>query len=327
MSDIRWGILATGGIAHTFAKDLIDDGHEIAAVGSRTQERADAFADEFGIPTAHGSYEDLVADDDVDVVYVATPHPEHAANAQLALSAGKHVIIEKPFTLNAVEARRVVDLAAERNLLVMEAMWTRFLPHVERIRSLVSRGILGDVREFAADHQQLLPSDPHHRINALELGGGALLDLGIYPISFASLLFGEPQTVHAAARFRSTGADAATHALFGYGDRALATVRCASDLRGANTATITGTRARIELDAVWYTPTNFRLIDPHGEVMEEYKTRITGRGMQFQAREAERLIEAGRTSSDLMPAEESVAIMRTMDAVRERIGLVYPQER
>jgi len=327
MSEIGWGILGTGGIAHTFAKDLVDDGHTIVAVGSRTQERADAFADEFDIHTAYGSYEDLVADPDVDVVYIATPHPEHAAGAELALNAGKHVLVEKPFTLNAAEAVRVVELAESKGLLVLEAMWTRFLPHVERIRELIADGTLGQLREFAADHEQLLPSDPQHRINALELGGGALLDLGIYPISFASMLFGAPESVQASARFGPTGADAATDAVFGYGDRALAITRCALDLPGTNTATILGTDARIEIDSVWYAPTSFRVITHDGEVTEAYKTRIVGGGKQFQAREAERLIEAGETESPIMPQAESVSIMRTIDAVRERIGLVYPQER
>ncbi|GAB3795773.1 Gfo/Idh/MocA family oxidoreductase [Humibacter antri] len=327
MGDIRWGILGTGGIAHTFTRELLDDEHDVAAVGSRTQERADAFADEFDIPTSYGSYEQLVADDDVDIVYIATPHPEHAANAELALRAGKHVLVEKPFTLNAAEAQRIVDLAAGLGLLVLEAMWTRFLPHVERIREIVAEGTLGDVREFSADHMQLLPSDPRHRINALELGGGALLDLGVYPISFASMLLGEPATVKASARFEATGADAATDAIFGYGDRALAVTRCALDLRGMNTASIVGTDARIEIDSVWYTPTNFRVIGEGNEVLEEYKTRIKGAGKQFQAREAERLIAEGRIASDIMSPRESVSIMRTLDAVRAQIGLVYPQER
>ncbi|MGA0568987.1 Gfo/Idh/MocA family protein [Rathayibacter sp. KR2-224] len=327
MSEVRWGILGTGGIAHNFAKDLLDDEHTIAAVGSRTLERADAFADEFGIPTAHGSYEDLVADDDVDIVYIATPHPQHAPAAELALRAGKHVLVEKPFTLNAAEAVRVVDLAADRGLLVLEAMWTRFLPHVERIRQLLGEGSLGTIREFSADHMQLLPTDPNHRLSKLELGGGALLDLGVYPISFASMLLGEPESVQASARFGQTGADLATDAIFGYGDRALAVTHCARDVRGANRATIVGTEARIEIGSVWYAPANFRLIAPDGEVVEEYKTRIAGGGKQFQAREAERLIEAGLIASDVMPPAESVSIMRTLDAVRERIGLVYPQER
>jgi predicted dehydrogenase len=327
MSEIRWGILGTGGIAHAVAKDLLDDEHVIAAVGSRAQERADDFADEFGIPVAYGSYDELVSDDDIDIVYVATPHSEHAYNAELALNAGKHVLVEKPFTLNATQAKHVVELAADRQLLVLEAMWTRFLPHVERIREILEDGTLGVLRGFSADHMQRLPSDPRHRINALELGGGALLDLGVYPISFASMLLGEPESVQASARFGRTGADAATDTVFGYGDRALAVTRCASDVRGTNSATIVGTDARIEIASIWYAPTSFRVVDPGGHVIEEFKTRVTGGGKQFQAREAERLIEAGLIASEVMPPAESVAIMRTLDRVRSRIGLVYPQER
>jgi len=276
---------------------------------------------------AHETVADLCADPAVEAIYVATPHQYHVEHVRLAARAGKHVLVEKPFTLNAAEASRVVELAESKGLLVLEAMWTRFLPHVRRIRELIAEGTLGQLREFAADHQQLLPSDPHHRINALELGGGALLDLGVYPISFASMLFGEPETVQASARFGPTGADLATATVFGYGDRALAVTRCASDLRGTNTATILGTDACIEIDSVWHTPTSFRVIMRDGEVTEAYKSRITGRGTQFQAREAERLIEAGLIASEIMPPEESVSIMRTMDVVRERIGLVYPQER
>ncbi len=189
---IRWGILATGWIAQTFTKDLVLTGRDVRAVGSRTLESAQAFADEFGIPNAYGSYEELAADPDVDIVYVSTPHAFHAENAILLLNAGKHVLVEKPFTLNAAQAREIVDLAASKGLLVLEAMWTRFLPHIVRIREIIAAGTLGELRQFDADHRQKAPTDPQHRMNALELGGGALLDLGIYPISFAAHLFGTP---------------------------------------------------------------------------------------------------------------------------------------
>ena len=196
---LRWGILATGGIAHAFTNDLTLNGFTVQAVGSRSQAAADEFAAEFGIPNAHGSYEALVADPEVDVVYVSTPHPLHAANARLVLDAGKHVLVEKPFTLNAREAQEIADLAAARGLLVLEAMWTRYLPHMVRIRELIAEGALGDVRTLIVDHTQKLPDDPAHRINALELGGGALLDLGIYPVSFAWDLFGAPLTIQSTA--------------------------------------------------------------------------------------------------------------------------------
>ena len=182
---IGWGILGTGFIAHAQTADLVGCGFTVAAVGSRSLDTAKDFAVEFGIPTAHGSYEALVADPDVDAIYVSTPHPFHAENALLALHAGKHVLIEKAFTLNAAEAREVVETAEAAGLVVMEAMWTRFLPHMARIREIIAAGTLGELRTLIADHNQDLPTDPQHRINNLALGGGALLDLGIYPVSFA----------------------------------------------------------------------------------------------------------------------------------------------
>ncbi|MDQ1584188.1 MAG: hypothetical protein QOF36_2242 [Microbacteriaceae bacterium] len=324
---IRWGILATGGIAHSFVNDLKSDGHTVQAVGSRSQEKADAFAAEFGIPNAHGSYEDLVADPEVDIVYIATPHPFHADNAKLVLNAGKHALIEKPFTINAREAREVVDLAAAKNLLVLEAMWTRFLPHVVRIREILAAGTIGDVRGFIADHTQDITDDPAHRLNALELGGGALLDLGIYPISFAAHLFGTPQSIQASASFKETGADASVATIFKYADGELASTYSASDTRGSNTATILGRDGHIEIDGVWYTPTTFRVVDGRGEVLETYdSSEYAGGGKEFQAKEAERLISVGRTASDILSPSESVSIMETLDEIRRQIGLVYPGE-
>jgi len=323
---IRWGILATGGIAHAFTEDLVTNGHHVQAVGSRSPGAADAFAAEFGIPTAHASYEALVADTDVDVVYVATPHPFHAAAARLALNAGKHVLVEKAFTMNAREAREIVDLAARQNLLVMEAMWARFLPHMVRIREIVAAGTLGEVHTLIADHSQNLPSDPAHRLNALELGGGALLDLGVYPISFASSLFGSPTTILATATFKPTGADAHVATIFRYPSGAIASTLSVSDSVGPNTAVIIGTLGRIEIDAVWYAPTTFRVYAA-GELVETFVTgELNGQGLYFEAREVEQLIRAGELSSTVMPAEESVAIMETLDAVRAQIGLRYPGE-
>ncbi len=323
---IRWGILATGGIAHAFTNDLVLGGFQVQAVASRTQASADAFAAEFGIPTAHASYEALAADPEVDIVYISTPHPFHAENARLMLNAGKHVLIEKPVTLNGREAREIVDLAADKGLLVLEAMWTRFLPHMVRIREILAAGTIGDVHTLIADHTQLLPDDPEHRLNSMALGGGALLDLGIYPLTFASELFGRPETILAAATFKSTGADAQVATTFRYPGGQIAQTFSASDTAGRNEATILGTTGRIELDRVWYTPTTIRVVNSAHEVIETFSAPVTGRGMQFQAVEAEKLIRAGKISSDILPVEEMVAIMETLDAVREQIGLRYPGE-
>ena len=323
---LRWGILGTGWIAEQFVSDIQASGFTVAAVGSRTQESADAFAERFGIPSAHASYEALVADPGIDIVYVATPHPMHAENSALAVSAGKHVLVEKPFTLNADEAEKLVDLAAEKNIVVLEAMWTRWLPHMVRLREVIAAGTIGEVRTVIADHNQKLPSDPKHRINAPELGGGALLDLGIYPVSFAWDVLGEPTTVHAISSPTATGVDRQTAILFGYPEGQQAVLHTALDTAGPNSAAVIGTAGWIQLHGTFYVPTSFTVYDSAGEVVEEFDGAVSERGMQFQAWEAERLVAAGVTAGEILPPSESVAIMRTLDEIRRQIGLAYPGE-
>jgi predicted dehydrogenase len=323
---LRWGILGTGGIARLFTSDLNLTGVTVTAVGSRTQEAADTFAATFGIPRAHGSYEALAADPEVDAIYVSTPHPFHAEGARLALEHGKHVLVEKPFTLNEPEARAVVDLAREKGLVVLEAMWTRWLPHMVRVRELIASGALGEVRAVLADHDQKLPLDPEHRIQNPALGGGALLDLGIYPVSFAWDVFGAPSSVHAIASPTPTGVDRQTAIILGYPGGEQAVLHTQLDARGPSTAAIIGTEARIQIDPVWYTPTSFSLIDPSDAVVERFEQQVPGRGMQFQAFELERLVAEGLTTGEVLPPEESVAIMGTLDEIRRQIRLRYPGE-
>lgn len=327
MTGLRWGILATGGIAHAFTSDLRTAGLDVAAVGSRSAASAQAFADEFGIPRAHGSYDELIADPDVDILYVATPHSHHLEPAVAALEAGKHVLIEKPVTLDAGQATAIRDVAAGRGLLAMEAMWTRYLPHMIRIRELVRSGALGEVRALAADHTQQISADPAHRLNALELGGGALLDLGIYPVSFAWDILGAPVEVRALGRLGETGADTEVSIALTHASGAVSSLLTSSRAAGPNTAHIIGTKARIEIDRVWYTPTSFRLVAPDGTVLEEYRSVVDGRGMQYQALAAEQIVADGRADSDLLPFGESVLIMGTLDEVRAQVGVTYPKER
>lgn len=323
---IRWGILGTGWIAHEQTTDLLGNGFAVVAVGSRTQEGADAFAAEFGIPKAYGSYEALVADPDVDAIYVSTPHPMHAENATLAVNAGKHVLVEKAFTINAKQAASIVELAAQKKLVVLEAMWTRFLPHMLRIREIIAAGTLGEVRTLLADHNQNLPKDPAHRINNPVLGGGALLDLGIYPVSFAHDLFGVPTTVQANAAMTSTGVDRQTAIVLSYADGQQAVLHTALDTLGPNRAAIIGTEGCIEIESVWYTPTPFTVFDSAGAVIERFDEPVKNRGMQYQAWELERLVREGLVSGEILPAAESVQIMQTLDEVRRQIALVYPGE-
>ena len=323
-TSLRWGILGTGGIAALQTSDLNDNGFTVAAVGSRTQQSADAFAATWGIATAHPSYEALVADPNVDAIYVSTPHPFHYENTLLALNAGKHVLVEKPFVMNAAQAREVVQLAAEKNLVVLEAMWTRYLPHMVRIRELLAANALGDLRTLISDHSQNLPKDPKHRINDPALGGGALLDLGIYPVSFAFDVFGAPTGIHASATKTATGVDAQTTMIFEYEGNQRAIMVTALDALGPNTTTVTGTEGRIEIDAVWYNPTSFRHINAKNEVVEAYESKgVIGRGMQYQAWELERLVASGAIANEILSPAESVQIMEALDEVRHLIGLRY----
>jgi predicted dehydrogenase len=324
---LRWGILGAGGIAGAFVKDLQANGRTVTAVGSRTEGKARGFAGRFGIRSAHGSYAGLVEDDAVDAVYVATPHALHAANAELALNAGKHVLVEKPFTINAAEARSVVALAATRGLVVLEAMWTRWVPTMVRVREVIASGAIGDVRTVLADHTQLIKKDFSSRMYAPELGGGALLDLGVYPISFASDILGSPQVVHAVSAPTRTGVDAQTSVVLGYDGGRSALIHTALDAKGPNTAAIIGTEGRIALDPVWYEPTSFTVFDPRGEPLERYeKPEINGRGMQFQAFELERLVADGALGGGILSPDESISIMTTLDEIRRQIGRRYPTE-
>ncbi len=317
----RWGILATGGIARSMTADLLLAGHAVTAVGSRRAEAAEAFAAEFGIGRAHGGYEQLVADPEVDVVYVATPHSHHAANAVLAIEAGKHVLVEKAFTLTQPEAQRVADAAAAAGVVVMEAMWTRFLPHMVRLREILASGVLGEVRTVLADHTQALPTNPEHRLQNPELGGGALLDLGIYPVAFAVDVLGMPQGVRAHAALTPTGVDRQTAMILDYADGRQAVLHTALDTAGPNRAAVIGTEGSIEIDRTFYVPTSFTVRDREWNEIERYESRVEGRGMQYQAAEMERRI-AGEAPASL-PLEETVAIMGLLDEVRRQVGVRY----
>jgi predicted dehydrogenase len=322
---LRWGILGTGWIASQLTQDVLATGMTITAVGSRTQESADAYAAKYGIPTAHGSYEALAEDPNVDAIYISTPHPFHHENALLALNAGKHALVEKVFTMTAAEAREVVELAASKNLVVLEAMWTRWLPHMIRVREIIAAGTLGDVRTVIADHNQDLPDDPTHRILDPALGGGALLDLGIYPVSFAWDIFGKPSSINAiSSPTKSTGVDRQTAVLLGYEDGQQAVLHSALDALGPNTAAVIGTAGRIEIDSVWYSPTTFTVFDEKNAVIERFDQPVVSRGMQFEALALEAIVAAGALGGIELPPSETVAIMETMDEIRRQIGLVYP---
>jgi predicted dehydrogenase len=325
---IRWGILGTGDVASTFAQDLqlLDDA-SLVAVGSRSQWSADAFGDRLGIRRRYGTYVDLVTDPDVDVVYVATPPSVHHEATLMALRASKPVLCEKPFMINAAEADEVIAVARQQNLFLMEAMWTRFLPHMVRIRELLASGLLGDVRILTADHGQRFVADARHRLFAPQLGGGALLDLGIYPISFASLVLGSPRRITAVSDPTGTGVDATTSMLFQYAEGQHAVLTATLEARSSNRASIVGSDARIEIDSTWFAPTSFTLIRPGpGRDVERFEAPQVGRGLHHQAVEVARCLRTGLTESNRMPLDESASIMATLDEVRRQIRLRFPGE-
>ena len=255
-----------------------------------------------------------MADPDVDVIYVATPHPMHHDNAILALRAGKHVLVEKPFTMNAAEAREIVRVARERGLFAMEAMWTRFLPHTALIRDWLARGVLGDVVTVTADHGQWFAEDAGFRLFAPELGGGALLDLGVYPVSFASMVLGTPNRIVSMSDPAFTGVDAQTSMLFGYDSGAQAVLTCTLRAKSPTRAAIVGSDARIEVEGDFYAPTAVTLI-PRSGAATRVESGHEGRGLSHEADEVARRLAAGDMESPLMPLDETISIMETMDTV------------
>jgi predicted dehydrogenase len=325
MSNFKWGILGTGGIAQAFARDLaLLEGHSVAAVGSRTSESAEKFAQDFPGAIAYGSYEDLVTSD-VDAVYVATPHPMHEANAMLAMKAGKPVLVEKAFTINAPQARTLVEYAESHRIPLMEAMWTRFLPHTLKIQEIIAAGTLGEIHTVIADHGQYIPYSRAPRLWEPELGGGALLDLGIYSINIADIALGAPQEAHAHATLTDQGVDLQTSMGFHYKSGAHAMLSCTMAARTAISAVISGEKARIEIDGSFYAPTSFRVITREGDITE-YPNEYQGLGLREEAVEFARIVRAGEIESPLMPHQKSVEIMELMDRIRAQIGVRYPHE-
>ena len=322
--EFRWGIIGTGSIARTFARDLaFAPGHKIAAVGSRDLTKAQTFAAEFNCAPL-GSYEELVQQD-IDGVYVATPHPMHAPNTLLALQNNKPVLCEKPFAVNARESAAMIATAQQKNLLLVEAMWSRFLPHYRAIRELIAEGELGEIISVSADHGQNLPLPRYVRLHAPELAGGALLDLGIYPISFAYMVLGKPSSVVAKAEFTPSGVDSQTSMIFQYSSGAHANLTTTLLVKSPCTAAIIGTKASLFLEGDFYTPTSMKLKKVSGEVID-FPRNYQGHGLREQAIEFAHLIRDGKKESELITLADTQSIMETMDEIRNQIGLRYPFE-
>ena len=325
MSNFSWGILGPGGIAQAFAKDLrFIEGHTIGAVGSRTISNAQKFASSFG-GTAYGSYEELVADSTIDAIYVATPHPAHHDNVILALNAGKPVLCEKPFAVNAKQAQAMVDTAAKNQVALMEAMWARFLPHYAKVREIVASGVLGPILSIHADHGQRLADRGIARLVEPQLAGGALLDLGIYPISFAHMILGNPTSITSTAVMTKQGVDGQTSMIFTYDTGAQAVLTTTMIEQTPCRAVVAGLHGWLEIDRTFYNPASMRVVLNDGSVTE-YPSTYTGHGLREQAESFKHIVQSGALESEVLTWKDTVDIMKSMDTVRSQIGLKYPFE-
>ncbi|MFJ9705764.1 Gfo/Idh/MocA family protein [Streptomyces sp. NPDC101234] len=319
---IRWGILGAGKIAQVFVAELRAAGLLVSAVAARDPDRAARFARETGIPVSYGSYEQLVDDPAVDVVYVATPQPFHADQAILAIEAGKAVLVEKSFTDDAPSAQRIVDAARRRSVFAMEAMWTRFLPTCAEIRAELARGSIGEVRGVVTHHFQKLNASPTGRHYDPALGGGAVADLGVYGISLAFHLLGAPHEIVAPGNATPAGVDTSASVLMRHDQGRTSTTLTAMNTPGPNGAAVIGTDGWIEIDPYFFGSTGFTVYDagrPGSPVRRFEPPALPGRGMHFQALEVERRMLEGALESPLMPLDESVAVMRALDEIRRQV--------
>ena len=327
MDKIHWGILGTGGIAKKFAQGLaVLSDAELVAVGSRSQASADAFGDEFNVSHRHASYTALADDPDVDVVYVATPHNLHRENSLLCLRAGKAVLCEKPFAINAAEAEEVVALAREKQLFLMEAMWTRFFPLLVKVHQLLADDVIGDIRIVMADFGFHAAFDPKGRLFDPNLGGGALLDVGIYPVSLASMVFGTPPSrINSMAHLGQTGVDEQSAMIFGYDQGQLAILTSAVQVDTPREAILIGAKGQIRIHTPWWFPDTLTLSvqDQQDQVIH---LPFEGNGYNYEAVEVMNCLRSGKIESDVMPLDETLAIMGTLDQIRAQWGLRYPME-
>jgi predicted dehydrogenase len=319
----RWGIVGPGGVAERFARDLALIGEaKITAVASRSMARANAFADRHGIGSRYDDPLHLYEDDAVDVVYVATPHAFHMRDTLAALAAGKHVLCEKPMALSAYQAQTMAAAARERGLFLMEAMWTRFLPSYRELVEIVAADRIGEPVAVAAHLGLAIPYDPGGRLFDPALGGGAALDLGIYPIQLCSLLLGTPETVRATGTLAPTGVDDLSAAALGFTRGGVATVSASIRRRLSCQAHIAGTRGWIDIPSYLHCP---RYLDVTvGNERERVETPHEGDGIRFQVQEVGACLDAGLIESATMPLDESVRIAKVLDAIRADLGVVYP---
>ncbi|HEX5345394.1 MAG TPA: Gfo/Idh/MocA family oxidoreductase [Duganella sp.] len=326
---IRWGILGTGKIAKAFATALRDTPDaKLVAVASRSVDSATTFGQQYGAERFHGSYQALADDPDVDVIYIGTPHPMHHENALMCLNGGKAVLVEKSFTMNRRQAEDIINLARAKKLFVMEAMWTRFMPAVAEAKRIVDSGEIGKPANVSADFGFTSDAGPEHRLFAPELGGGALLDLGIYPLSMASFFLGAVTGVKAQAEMTATGVDMQTAFTLSHEGGAVSSCACSLRSRTPTELTISGTKGFLRLHDRFHSTDSFTVTVVDGASRNERTVTLpkSGNGYTHEAQEVGRCIRAGLIESPVMPHAETLAIMGTLDEIRAQIGLRYPAD-
>jgi len=326
VTNVRWGVLGAGGIAATVSADIAaTPGNELAAVGARDGDRAAAFAEKHGVARSYGSYDELVADPDVDVVYLATTHAQHRDHALLALRAGKPVLVEKAFTVTAAQAREVVEEARLRELFCMEAMWMRVHPLIRQARDLVDDGEIGQVVGVRADLSKYFPYDPAGRLYDLAVGGGALLDLGVYPVTFAWMFLGRPQSQAVAGSLAPTGSDLTAALQWSHADGRVAQIYCSAAGYSPYAGLITGTDGWLRLEGRVHHPTKLVVHSSGGDRVIEAPEQV-GNGYGYQVAEVARCLRAGLTESPYVPLDDTIGVLELLDDARHQLGVHYPAD-
>lgn len=323
---VRWGIIGCGKIAGKFAEDLNKiEGCVLYGVASRSIDKAITFAKVNNAQKAFGSYEELTQNDQIDVVYIATPHPFHKDNTILCLQNGKHVLCEKPFAMNIHEVKEMVNAAKKNERFLMEAVWTQFFPVMHKVRELVNEGQLGEIKMIEADFGFKADVDLSGRLYNPYLGGGALLDIGIYPIFLCHSLLGKPDEITANAVIGSTGVDVSTVINLKWQSGALASLNCTILTDTKTVAKIYGDKAYLEIDSRWHESKSMSLNNRMGRI-EEFKFEDDYRGYAYEIMEVNKCLTNNKTESELLPLQFSVDLIETLDTVRSHINLAYPSE-
>lgn len=318
----RWGILGLGKIARKFCLGLQHvEGAEIYAVASRSQEKADFFAKEHHAKKAYGSYEEMIKDENVDVIYVATPHVFHFKQTLLCLRNKKPVLCEKPFAMNKAEVEQMIATAKKEKVFLMEAMWTQFLPHFEYVYKLVQSGVYGKIKSLKADFGFAAEFDENGRLFNKDLGGGSLLDIGIYPVFMALSFLGEPEKITASANFSTTEIDEECNMIFHYPGGVEAKLDSNIGRKTPTTATIVLEKATISMNSRFHEPTSVQVLTPEGEESSDFN--VVANGYNFEAEHVQKMLKEGRTESTEMTFEKSLQLIGLLDRIRTEIGLEY----